>query len=144
MIRIYNLSFRILLIVFLSFMFKNDAISANWVKLSEVAELQRFGKTEYYVDIESIKREGDIRTVWLKSVFSKPQEYKEGKTFTEFLSFTHFNCSNKTQAITQIDAYSSDEKLVGSEKQDIKYAPISDGSLDDSMYKYICGYVIDK
>ena len=125
-------------------MFKNDAISANWVKLSEVAELQRFGKTEYYVDIESIKREGDIRTVWLKSVFSKPQEYKEGKTFTEFLSFTHFNCSNKTQAITQIDAYSSDGKLVGSEKQAIKYVPISGGGLDDLMYQYVCGYVIDK
>jgi len=144
MIKITNCSFKFFIIIFLICIFTNDAISANWVRLGKVAESPRFGKTEYYVDIESIKREGDIRTVWLKSVFSKPQEYKEGKTFTDYLSFTHFNCSNKTQAITQIDVYSSDGKLVGSEKQAIKYVPISGGGLDDSMYQYVCGYVIDK
>ena len=117
-----------------------DAYSENWLKLGEQPESPKFGKTFYYVDKESIKIDGAIRTVWLKSVFSKPQPYKEGKTYTDFRSFTYFNCSNKTQAVTQIDVYSSDGKLVGSGKQGINYLPISEGSLDDLMYKFVCDY----
>lgn len=117
-----------------------DAYSANWRRLGELPESPRFGKTDYFADIESIKIDGNIRSVWLKSVFSKPQSYKEGKTYTNFLNFTYYNCSDKTYAVTRIDVYNSDGELVGSEKQNINYVPIPDGSLDGEIYGFICNY----
>lgn len=116
------------------------AYSANWQKFGELPESPKFGKTDYFVDVDSIIINGNIRSVWLKSVFSKPQSYTQGKTYTDFLSFTYYNCSNKTQAITQIDVYSPDGELVGSEKQDINYVPIPGGSLDERIYEFVCKY----
>ena len=124
----------------LGILFTSVAYSEDWLKLGEQTESPKFGKTVYYVDVDSIKVDGDIRTVWLKSIFSKPQVYKEGKTYTDFRSFTYFNCPNKKQAVTQIDVYRSDGQLVGSGKQGINYLPISEGSLDDLMYKFVCSY----
>lgn len=118
----------------------SNAYSANWQRFAELPESPRFGKTDYFVDIESLSIDGNIRSVWLKSVFSKPQPYKQGKTYTDFLNFTYYNCSNKTYAVTRIDVYNSDGKLVGSEKQDINYVPIPEGSLDQRIYGFICNY----
>jgi hypothetical protein len=134
--------YRRLLISYLSILIfcSSNAYSANWQALGELPESPKFGKTDYFVDIESISIDGNIRSVWLKSVFSKPQLYTQGRTFTDFLSFTYYNCSNKTQAVTQIDVYSADGELVGSEKQDIKYLPIPGGGVDDKMYEFVCNY----
>lgn len=118
----------------------SDVYSANWQRLGELPESPRFGKTDYFVDIESINIDGNIRSVWLKSVFSKPQSYKQGKTYTDFRNFTYYNCSNNTYAVTSVDVYNSDEELVGSEKQSINYVPIPDGSLDEEIYGFICNY----
>ena len=118
----------------------SNANSASWVALGEVPESPRFGKTDYFVDIASIGTDGNIRSVWLKSVFSKPQAYTQGKTYTDFLSYTYYNCSNKTYGVTRIDVYGPDGKLVGSEKQDLNYVPIPGGSLDETIYKFVCNY----
>jgi hypothetical protein len=126
--------------VFIGIFCSFNAYSANWQPLGEIPESPKFGKTDYYVDIESISRDGNIRTVWLKSVFSKPQPYEEDKTYTSLLSFAHYNCSNKTYSVTRIDVYNADGELVGSEKQDVNYVPIPEGSLDDKMYEFVCSY----
>jgi hypothetical protein len=117
-----------------------NAYSANWQPLGEVPKSPKFGETDYFVDVESISTDGNVRSVWLKSVFSKPQLYEEDKTYTSLLSFTHYNCSNKTYSVTRIDAYSADGQLVGSEKQDLNYVPIPDGSLDDKIHEFVCSY----
>lgn len=132
----------IILVGYLSILIfcSSNAYSANWQPLGELPESPRFGKTDYFVDIESINIDGNIRSAWLKSVFSKPQSYTKGKTYTDFLNFTYYNCSNKTYAVTRIDVYNSSGELVGSEKQDINYVPIPEGSLDDKIYGFICNY----
>lgn len=117
-----------------------NAYSADWQPLGEFPESPKFGKTDYFVDIASISINGNIRSVWLKSVFSKPQVYTQGKNYTDFLSFTYYNCSSKTYGLTRIDVYSPDGELVGSEKQDLKYAPIPERSLDEKIYEFICNY----
>lgn len=118
----------------------SNAYSADWQPLGEVPKSPKFGKTDYFVDIASISINGNIRSVWLKSVFSKPQVYTPGKTYTDFLSFTYYNCSNKTYGVTRIDVYSPDGQLVGSEKQDLNYVPIPEGSLDEKIYEFVCKY----
>jgi hypothetical protein len=121
-------------------LWSSDAYSANWQALGEIPESPKFGKTDYFVDLESISIDGNIRSVWLKSVFSKPQSYSQGKTYTDFLSFTYYNCPNKTYGVTRIDVYSPDGQLVGSEKQDLKYVPIPEASLDEKIYGFVCNY----
>jgi hypothetical protein len=131
-----------MLISYLSLLvfFSSNVYSANWQALGELPETPKFGKTDYFVDLASISTDGSIRSVWLKSVFSKPQVYTQGKTYTDFLSFTYYNCSNKTYGVTRIDVYSPDGELVGSEKQHLDYVPIPKGSLDDKMYEFVCSY----
>jgi hypothetical protein len=118
----------------------SNAYSADWQLLGEVPESPKFGKTNYFVDIASISINGNIRSVWLKSIFSKPQVYTQGKTYTDFLSFTYYNCSTKTYGVSRIDVYSPDGALVGSEKQDLKYVQIPEGSLDEKIYEFVCKY----
>jgi hypothetical protein len=118
----------------------SNAYSANWQALGELPESPKFGKTDYFVDLASISTAGNKRSVWLKSVFSKPQPYGEGRTYTSLLSFAHYNCSNKTYVVTRIDVYSAEGDLVESEKQDLNYVPIPEGSLDDKMYEFVCNY----
>ena len=132
---------RVLISYFFVLVFcSSNAYSANWQALGELPESPKFGKTDYFVDIASISTDGNIRSVWLKSVFSKPQAYTQGKTYTDFLSFTYYNCSNKTYGVTRIDVYGPDGKLVGSEKQDLNYVPIPGGSLDEKIYEFVCNY----
>jgi hypothetical protein len=134
--------YRRMLIGYLSILIfcSSNAYSANWRQFGGLPEFPKYGKTDYFIDIESISIKGDVRSVWLKSVFSKPQTYKQGNTYTDFLSFTYYNCSNKTYAVTRIDVYGSDGELVGSEKQDINYVPIPQGSLDEKIYEFVCKY----
>ncbi|MDX1472214.1 MAG: hypothetical protein R3213_12015 [Flavobacteriaceae bacterium] len=139
--RIKSVYFRMLLCCLSVLIFwSSDAYSAKWQRFGELPESPTFGKTDYFLDIESISIDGNIRSVWLKSVFSKPQPYTKGKTYTDFWNYTYYNCSNKTYAVTRIDVYNSDGELVGSEKQDIKYAAIPEGSLDEKIYAFICNY----
>lgn len=118
----------------------SNAYSANWQSLGELPESPKFGKTDYFVDLASISSNGSIRSVWLKSVFSNPQPYGEDKTYTSLLSFAHYNCAKKTYGVTRIDVFSSDGELVGSEKQDLNYVPIPEGSVDEKMYEFVCSY----
>ena len=134
--------YRGLLISYLSVLVfcSSNAYPANWQSLGELPESPKFGKTDYFVDLASIRTDGSIRSAWLKSVFSIPQPYEGDKTYTSLLSFAHYDCSNKTYGVTRIDAYSPDGKLVGSEKQHLNYVPIPEGSLDDKMYEFVCSY----
>ena len=116
------------------------AYSATWRQFGELPESPKFGRTDYFIEIESINIKGDVRSALLKSVFSKPQTYNEGKAYTDLLSFAHYNCSNRTQAISRIDVYSTNGELVGSEKQDIIYVPVPEGSLDEKIYQFVCNY----
>jgi len=134
--------YRRMLISYLSVLVfcSSNAYSANWQALGELPESPKFGKTDYFVDLGSIGTDGNIRSVWLKSVFSKPQPYGEDKTYTSLMSFAHYNCSNKTYVVTRIDVYSAEGELVGSEKQHLNYVPIPEGSVDDKMYEFVCSY----
>lgn len=118
----------------------SNAYSANWQALGEVPESPKFGRTDYFVDTESLTIDSNIRSVWLKSVFSKPQVYTPGNTYTDFRSFTYYDCSKKTYAVTRIEVYSSEGGLVGSEKQGANYVPVPEGSLDSTIYGFVCSY----
>ncbi len=112
-----------------------DASAADWTSISKTKQY------EVLVDMDSYNESAGIPYISTKTLYVKPQNYRKNAlkfSYSESHSTTQFNCSAHTYKINSTQFYSANKKLVGSEKGDIFFKPITAGSKDTELESLVC------
>ena len=112
----------------------NTAASARvWVPLAATAT----DGTEYEMDTESIRRNGDIATVWIKADLSKVRSTR-ARSKTQLWKY---NCRNSTNFIASSVTYGADGGVISSnveQEYDFKYEPTVPDTIGDFISNIVC------
>lgn len=98
-------------------------------------------KDVWYLDIDSISKDEDVRTFWAQIEHNVPQEY-DGKTYQKTQTKVSINCSKQTYDILGVarkdskGAVFSYDDLTNTDSN--KNRPIVEGSVFDFISQYVC------
>lgn len=98
-------------------------------------------KDVWYIDIDSISEDGDIRTFLAQIDHNAPQEY-DGKTYQKTQTKVSVNCSKRTYDILGISRVDSKGAVLSyddlTDKDSNKNRPIVKSSVFDYISQYVC------
>lgn len=98
-------------------------------------------KDVWYIDIDSILVEGEVRTFWAQMDHNVPQEYN-GKTYQKTQTKVSINCSRRTYDILGVARKDSKGEVLSYEnltdKDSNKNRPIVKRSVFDYISQYVC------
>ncbi len=112
-----------------------EAAAADWTSISKTKQ------NEMLVDMDSYNESAGIPYITAKTVFLMPQNYRKNAlrfSYTESHSTTQFNCALHTFKTNATQFFDVNKKLVGSEKGDDSFKPITAGSKDASLESLVC------
>jgi hypothetical protein len=112
-----------------------EAAAADWTSISKTKQ------DEVLVDMDSYNESAGIPYISTKTLYVKPQNYRKNAlkfSYSESHSNTQFNCRAHTYKINATQFYSANKKLVGSEKGDISFKPVTAGSKDAALASLVC------
>jgi hypothetical protein len=113
----------------------SEAAAADWTSISKTKQ------DEILVDMDSYNESAGIPYVNTKTLFVKPQNYRKNAlkfSYTESHSTTQFNCALHKFKTNATQFFDQNKKLVGSEKGDDSFKPITAGSKDTSLESLVC------
>ena len=113
--------------------FTTSASARVWVPLAATAT----DGTEYEMDTESIRRNGDIATVWIKADLSKVRTTR-ARSQTQLWKY---NCRNNSNFIASSVTYSADGNVISSNVQqeyDFKYEPTVPDTIGEFISTIVC------
>lgn len=121
-------------------------ICSEWVPVGETDELSD------YVDAQSIARNGNSVKAWFLDDFYEAQHWKKGaKPFMSRKSYVHFNCKQRTFAVSQILLYSKSlargdmvHKTSPRKESRLRYEEVPPDSLLEDMLDFACYYGLEK
>ena len=111
------------------------ASAADWTSISKTKQ------DEVLVDMDSYNESAGIPYISTKTLYVKPQNYRQNSlkfSYSESHSTTQFNCSAHTYKINSTQFYSVNKKLVGSEKGDMSFKPVTVGSKNAALSELVC------
>ena len=111
------------------------ALAADWTSISKTKQ------DEVLVDMDSYNESAGIPYISTKTLYVKPQNYRKNAlkfSYSESHSTTQFNCSAHTYKINSTQFYSANKKLVGREKGDISFKPVTVGSKHAALESLVC------
>ncbi len=111
------------------------ASAADWTSISKTKQ------DEVLVDMDSYNESAGIPYISTKTLYAKPQNYHQNSlkfSYSESHSTTQFNCSAHTYKINSTQFYSANKKLVGSEKGDMSFKPVTAGSKNAALSELVC------
>jgi hypothetical protein len=119
---------KILLLIFIIFfILLATAYSSDWVYVGS----DKIGD-KHYLDRDTVRFNGPVVTFWAKNTDRKGEEMK-----TKY----SIHCKNKTAAIREIIAYSSDGAVLKSyycKDKDLRWLKIPPDSIVSSFYDILC------
>ena len=74
--------------------------------LAEMKSLGSSGSATYYVDTASVKRDGNIRTLWSVMDYKSPQTTQRGAKYLSTRTNMEINCKNQTVLMRQFSMHS--------------------------------------
>ena len=111
------------------------AASAEWTRLSETDNYI------YYVDLATIRRNGNLVKIWTLADF-KAVRKNAGKSFLSEKSQSEYDCKEEKSrilAFTWFDGKMGSGKVVVSDSDPGKWSPIQPGSVGEALWKIACG-----
>jgi TonB family protein len=122
----------------------SQAHAENW---QQIANLDSTGGV-LLVDTTSIDRENEIRNAWLKSLYTAdrpiPDSYRDvapgARSYRWELSLGHFNCAERTAAVSQLILYSADGQVVAKlvDPGAPKFHEVAPQSIGGLMVQAVC------
>lgn len=120
----------------------------SYLALSQVTlagEWKQVGTSQnndvWYIDIDSISEDEDVRTFWAQIDHNVPQEY-DGKTYQKTQTKVSINCSKRTYDILGIARKDSEGAVFSyddlTDKDSNKDRPIVKSSVFDYILQYVC------
>lgn len=100
-----------------------------------------------YVDPATIKRSGNVVTMWDVLDYKKAQEIPSGKSFQSVRAQTEYSCTDKN--LRPLAASAHTDKLAGggtvhAVSEPGRWRPVAPGSLDEALWTIACGKKITK
>ena len=100
-----------------------------------------------YVDPATIKRSGNVATMWDLLDYKKAQEIPSGKSFQSVRAQTEYNCTDKNLRPVTASAH-SDKMAAGNTVHAVsepgRWRPVPPGTLDEALWTIACGKKITK
>ena len=98
-------------------------------------------KDVWYLDMDSISEDEDVRTFWAQIEHHVPQKY-DGKTYQKTQTKVSINCSKRTYDILGIARKDSNGAVFSyddlTDKESNKNRPIVKNSVFDYISRYVC------
>jgi hypothetical protein len=100
-----------------------------------------------YVDPSTIKKSGNVATMWDLMDYKKAQEIPAGKSFQSVRAQTEYNCTDRN--LRPVTASAHSEKMarggtVHAVSEPGRWRPVPPGSLDEAFWTIACGKTITK
>lgn len=111
------------------------AAAADWTPISKTKQ------HEVLVDMDSYNESAGMPYISTKTRYVKPQIYQKSLikiSYSESHSTAQFNCSAHTYKINSTQFYGANKKLIGSEKGDISFKPITADSKEAELESLVC------
>lgn len=81
-------------------------LALGWPAHAEMKALGNSGAANYYVDTASIKRTGNLRTLWSIMDYTRPQTTARGAKYLSTRTNMEFNCKDQTVLMRQFSMHS--------------------------------------
>lgn len=100
-----------------------------------------------YVDPATIKRAGNVATMWDLLEYKQAQEVPSGKSFQSVRAQTEYSCTEKN--LRPLAASAHTDKMarggtVHAVNEPGRWRPVPPGSLDEALWSIACGKKITK
>ena len=112
-----------------------EAAAADWTSISKTKQ------DEVLVDMDSYNESAGIPYISTKTLYVKPQNYRQNSlkfSYSESHATTQFNCNAHAYKINSTQFYSANKKLLGSEKGDMSFKPVTAGSKNAALESLVC------
>jgi hypothetical protein len=112
------------------------ALAADW------ASVGLFDQGTFYIDRDSIAREGETRKVWTMLDYRQPQHNSHGKTYRSTRSLQHIQCKShqvKTLSLAFYSGTRGSGDVLSSEGVIQEWQPIPSDSVLAKMAWTVCG-----
>jgi len=114
------------------------AQASNWVSLGKPDS----GIFEDFIDVSSIRIEGNVRRAWFKKVYKAHTEKApdDGRYEESSVEKNAFNCSQEMYRIEALTVYFEDGTLyrTPAESYPIPWVPVTPDTVEDKQMKFIC------
>jgi|LakMenEpi03Aug12_release.lakeMendotaPanAssembly.Ray.scaffolds.fasta_scaffold1024005_1 hypothetical protein len=124
---------RLIKMFVLSFIFSSCCYANNWKSVANSAD----GESMYFVDIEFLQKSGNTRTFWLLENKSKRDKFGALST-KENLSVNCVAKDIKQIYLSSFDDLGGNGKVISSFPVKGDWVPIAPGSINASIYKFVC------
>lgn len=122
------------------------AHAENW---QQIANLESGGGV-LSVDTDSIDRGSDVRKAWFKAVYNSDRlignrsgnPANSGRSYRWESKLGHFNCAERTMALSEAVLYGADDKVVGRvgiDPKSLKFREVTPQNISGVMFQAVCG-----
>jgi hypothetical protein len=115
--------------------------TAGWVDVGDTQTVTA------YVDTTTVRKAGDLVTMWDLLVYKKAQEIPSGKTFKSVRAQTEYSCKEKNLRPLTASAHSetmAQGGTVHAVSEPGQWRAVPPGSLDEVLWNVACGKKITK
>lgn len=94
-----------------------------------------------YLDLDSLRVNEDMYTVWLKSQYAKPQKMRQkppGGTYSQKLELVHMECSQRSYHVEKSIYSTEDGTPVATKKDENGFETVVPDSPSEVIYTAIC------
>tara|TARA_S200000501_G_C20664664_1_gene673513 strand:- start:33 stop:449 length:417 start_codon:yes stop_codon:yes gene_type:complete len=131
------------LLVSLLFFLVSSDLKAEWTKVADTGNL---GKDNYilFVDFNSIKKEGDISSLWNLKNYKTSQEIAE-KVYISNKEKSEYNCARETTRILSFSWFTHPKgrgSMVHTDSEPTDFRTIFPETIDDVLMKIACGKLL--
>lgn len=110
----------------------HNVSAENWYKVAVAED----NKVETFVDVDTIKYEGNVGEFWMYHDFKGTNSY-DGKPIEKASSLSVVNCQSRTIGYTEVILEFSDGNKKKS-KMKLEEKPVLSGSVDEAVLVFVC------
>jgi hypothetical protein len=126
-------------IILAMFLACGTAQASNWISVGKTND----GKSESFIDLQSVRIDGDIRRAWVKTVYaSRSNPGPFGKYWASTVARTSFNCSEETRRWDALTIYFDDESLrsIPASQYPTAWEPVTPDTIESANMAFICAW----
>jgi hypothetical protein len=116
------------------------AQASDWVSLGKTDD----GKQEIFVDVSSVRVEGDIRRAWMKFVVAPHTLRGTGPNSRKWASNSvrrdAYNCRNETHKLEALTVYFEDGTNDSYYPSAAQWEPVAPDTVSDTVMRFVCAW----
>ena len=101
-------------------------------------------KTVYWVEVQSLSKQGDIVVAWIKKAYADPQSASNGATYNSDKVLRHFDCKKRQSGIKAMSFYSGADwsgsvVYTGNvSDEDVELSDIVPDTIGEAVLAFVC------